>query len=222
MKIFASSDALAESLADTVAAALQARISRDGAAALAVSGGTTPLRFFTKLATRDVNWAAVTVTLVDDRWVPASSPRSNEGLVRQFLLQNKAAAARFLPLVNAAATPEDGRNAAHLAIAGLALPLAAAVLGMGIDGHTASFFPGGDRLSAALAPADGAMVETMRTEAAVEPRITLTLPVLLAAGYLALHIEGEAKRRVLETLSPLMPVAAVLVRQPAPDVFWSP
>ncbi len=209
-------------LADAVATALQARITSAGAAALAVSGGTTPLRFFKQLACRDVNWAAVTVTLVDDRWVPAGSPRSNEALVRQHLLQGKAAAAQFLPLVNGAATPEAGRDAVNVVIAGLSLPLAAVVLGMGTDGHTASFFPGGDRLAEALAPGHGALVETMRADAAIEPRITLTLPVLLAADYVALHIEGEAKRRVLENLSDTMPVAAVLARQPVPDIFWSP
>ncbi len=209
-------------LADAVTTALQARITSDGAAALAVSGGTTPLRFFKQLASRDVNWAAVTVTLVDDRWVPAGSPRSNEALVRQHLLQGKAAVARFLPLVNGAATPEAGRDAIDRAIAGLSLPFAAVVLGMGTDGHTASFFPGGDRLAEALAPVHGALVETMRAEAAIEPRITLTLPVLLAADYVALHIEGEAKRRVLENLSDTMPVAAVLAHQPVPDIFWSP
>ncbi|HQT63120.1 MAG: 6-phosphogluconolactonase [Acidocella sp. 20-57-95] len=222
MKIFPSSDALAVALADAVTTALQARITSDGAAALAVSGGTTPLRFFKQLASRDVNWAAVTVTLVDDRWVPAGSPRSNEALVRQHLLQGKAAVARFLPLVNGAATPEAGRDAIDRAIAGLSLPFAAVVLGMGTDGHTASFFPGGDRLAEALAPVHGALVETMRAEAAIEPRITLTLPVLLAADYVALHIEGEAKRRVLENLSDTMPVAAVLAHQPVPDIFWSP
>jgi 6-phosphogluconolactonase len=67
----------------------------------------------------------------------------------------------------------------------------------------------------------------MRAEAAVEPRITLTLPVLLAADVVAIHIEGERKRAVLEAAvrpGPVeeLPIRAVLARQPTPDVFWCP
>jgi len=105
--------------------------------------------------------------------------------------------------------------------------LAAAVLGMGLDGHTASFFPGGDHLAAALNPAGKVLAMPMTALRAGEPRLTLTLPVLLAAGFLALHIEGAQKRLVLEqALQPGpvadMPVRAVLARRPAPEIFWSP
>ncbi len=222
MRAFANSQALAEALADAVSRALLARISRDGQAALAVSGGTTPLRFFDVLSAKDLNWSAITITLVDDRWVPETSPRSNAGLVRRHLLKSHAASARFLPLVTDAPAPEEGCVLVNNMVAAMPLPFAAVVLGMGADGHTASFFPGGDRLMQALEPGPGILVESLRAEAAVEPRITLTLPVLLAADYVALHIEGETKRRVLENLTIAMPVSAVLARQPAPEIFWSP
>jgi 6-phosphogluconolactonase len=227
IRAFCTPDELAEALAQEVAAALTARLAQDGAAALAVSGGSTPLRFFRALAARALDWDKITVTLVDDRWVGEDSPRSNAGLVRAHLLQGPAAAARFVPLVNDAATPEAGRAAVEAALREIRLPLAAAVLGMGADGHTASFFPGGDRLAQALAPAQGEWVETMRAPAAIEPRITLTLPLLLAAGFLALHIEGAAKRAVLEeALRPgpvaELPVRAVLAREPQHVVIWSP
>jgi len=226
MRSFATSAELAEALADAVAAALAARL-LTGPAALAVSGGQTPVRFFDALAQKKLDWARVTVTLVDDRWVPESSPRSNAALVRAHLLQGPAAAARFVPLVNDAATPEAGRDATEAALRALPLPLTVAVLGMGLDGHTASFFPGGDGLASALAPVNDHLVETVRAEAAGEPRITLTLPVLLEAAYLALHIEGEAKRAVLEAAQRPgsltgMPVRAILARRPAPEIFWSP
>lgn len=224
---FSTAEELAEALAREVAAALAARLAREGAAALAVSGGSTPLRFFRALSAQALDWDKITVTLVDDRWVGEDSPRSNAALVRAHLLQGPAAAARFVPLVNDAPTPEAGRAAVEAALREIRLPLAAVVLGMGADGHTASFFPGGDRLAQALAPAQGEWVETMRAPGALEPRITLTLPLLLAAGFLALHIEGAAKRAVLEEalrpgLITELPVRAVLARAPQPVVFWSP
>lgn len=227
MREFATPRALAGSLADYVADALRARIVLDGTAALAVSGGSTPMGFFKALSRKILPWEQVVITLVDDRWVPETSKRSNAQLIRKMLLQNQAKAAKFLPLVNAAATPEAGRAEAEALIAALPLPFAAVILGMGTDGHTASYFPHGDRLDEALAPSQDQLVETMRAEAAVEPRITLTLPVLLAAGHVALHIEGLTKRDVLlAALAPgfttQMPVRAVLARNPPPDIFWSP
>jgi 6-phosphogluconolactonase len=72
------------------------------------------------------------------------------------------------------------------------------VLGMGGDGHTASFFPGGDLLAQATDPATTTTVLPMRAPGAGEPRITLTLPVLRDAGHLYLHIEGGEKRQVLQ------------------------
>jgi 6-phosphogluconolactonase len=224
---FSGPDELAEALAQYVAVALTNRLVRDGVATLAISGGQTPVRFLQALSCQPINWRAVTVTLVDDHWVPESSPRSNAAMVRGNLLRGPAEAARFVPLVNDAATPEAGRDAAEAAISALALPFAVVVLGMGNDGHTASFFPGNDRLISALAPINGQSVETIRAEAAGEPRITLTLPVLLEAENVALHIEGTVKRKVLNAAFRKgnfieMPICAILAHRPTPDIFWCP
>jgi 6-phosphogluconolactonase len=224
---FPSREALAQALAERVAEAARARLARAGTTAIALSGGTTPVKFFEALAQQPLAWAAVTLTLVDDRWVPPGSARSNAALLRAHLLQGEAAAARFIPLVNDAATPEQGLAATEAALRRLPLPFAAVVLGMGTDGHTASFFPGGDRLAEALAPPHDALVETMRAQGAAEPRITLTLPVLLQAEFLAVHIEGAAKREALmAALRPgaveQMPVRAVLRHAPPPEIFWAP
>lgn len=225
---FPSPEALAQGLADHVAAVLTTRLAGADRAALAVSGGRTPTRFFEALSRKPIDWPRIDVTLVDERWVGERSDRSNAALVRGHLLQGPAAAANFVPLHLDAPTPEDGLVAVTGRISALPLPFAAVVLGMGDDGHTASFFPGGDRLAQALDPGDGQPVETMRAAGAGEPRITLTLPVLLAADALCLHIEGAGKLRVLETAlvagpTDAMPIRAVLIRSERPvEIFWCP
>ena len=223
---FANPLALAEALAADTAQAIRGRLRQAPEAAIALSGGETPAKFMQALSRQDLPWRNILVTLVDDRWVDPGSPRSNARLVREHLLHHAAAAARFVPLVNDASVPEEGREAAERAIAALPRPFAAVILGMGTDGHIASFFPGGDRLAQALHPA-GQLVETMRAAAAIEPRITLTLPVILGAEMVALHIEGAEKRKVLEAAlqdgpPEILPVRAVLARKPAPDIFWCP
>lgn len=192
---FPDGDAVAQALAQAVADDLRAALALRGQASVALSGGTTPRRFLQALSRQALDWANVTVTLVDERWVDEDHERSNARLVKAYLLQDAAASARFVPLYRAAATPDEA-----LAEVATDLPtvLDVAVLGMGGDGHTASFFPGGDRLAEAMDPETDATVLPMRAPGAGEPRITLTLPVLRDAGRLYLHIEGGEKRQVLQ------------------------
>ncbi len=225
---FGSREDLALALAEAVAEHLKAGIESRGAGALAVSGGSTPARFFGALGRRrDVDWSRVMVTLVDERWVPETHERSNAGLVNEKLLQGPAASAHFIPLYTGGTQPDAAAMArANDLQARVPTPFDAVVLGMGNDGHTASFFPGGDTLGEALA-GEGPVL-AIRAPGAGEPRATLTLSRLLAAGMVYLHIEGEEKEKVLETAlgeGPVedMPVRAVLrqIRTPV-TVFWSP
>jgi 6-phosphogluconolactonase len=222
---FRDKEQLAEALAEAIAANLKSGVKARGAASLAVSGGSTPARFFKALSARaDVPWDKVTVTLVDERWVDETSDRSNGRLVKANLLQGRAAAARFVPLYQGGGAPDE--YAAGLAQREVPQPLDAAILGMGNDGHTASFFPGGDTLAEALT-AEGPVI-AIRAPGAGEPRVTLTLKRLLDARALYLHIEGEEKVETLreaETEGPIeaMPVRAILRQNQTPlTIYWCP
>lgn len=217
-------DALATALAEAVANDLAQAIASRGHALLAVSGGNTPRRFMEALSRRALDWSHVTVTLVDERWVPPQHPRSNARLVDAHLLRGKAADARFVPLYVEAPTPESALPSVTAHVDALPWPLDVAVLGMGTNGHTASFFPGGDHLAEALDRHGAARVLPMRAPDAGEPRITLTLPVLAAASHLYLQIEGAKKRHVLEAAAAGAdyPMRAVVEAAPQLQVFWCP
>src|SRR5439155_23549333 len=99
--------------------------------------------------------------------------------------------------------------------------------GMGTDGHTASFFPGGDHLAEALDRNAAARIVAMHAPAASEPRLTFTLRALLDAEFIALYIEGEEKAQVLaDALQPgpveAMPIRAFLTAPEPITVYWSP
>lgn len=222
---FDDGQALATALAARLADDLRNAIDARGEATIAVSGGNTPKRLFERLSHEALDWSRVTVTLVDERWVPDTDERSNARLVESMLLRHNAADAQFVPLYAEAATPEAGIAQVRTRIGTMKLPFDIVVLGMGPDGHTASFFPGGDRLGEALDPTNTAEVLPMRAPNAGEPRITFTLSVLLKARSLYLHIEGADKRVLLEQAEQpdsSLPIASVLHRSRQLEIYWCP
>ena len=228
MHVFDSGAALAEGLAAAVASALSAAVAARGQACIAVSGGSTPKAFFKTLSGKAIDWSKVTVTLVDERFVEPDSDRSNEKLVRENLLVDAAAAAKLEPLYYPASTAEEAAAAAAKQTAGIGCPFDVVILGMGGDGHTASFFPGGSRLAEALDPATPRGVMTMEAEGAGEPRLTFTFSSLQDARFLVLHLEGNGKKDVLAKAEAPgdeaeMPIRAMLRRASSPlQIYWAP
>ena len=220
-------DALMAGLADQVTHDLEHALKSRHHAALAVPGGTTPAPFLKALACKEIDWSKVAVTLTDERWVPPAHERSNERLLRGSLLQDKAKSARFVPLYLEAPAPEDRLGEIDAAIGAHCQPFDVVVLGMGDDAHTASLFPGADRLVEALSRETSALVLPMRAPGALEPRITLTLRALLNAKKTYILITGERKRAVIAQAGEAddlsrAPVAAVLKNAKDLAIAWAP
>lgn len=209
---YADREMMMMALANKIAGELGSALRSQSQASLCVPGGTTPGPVFDMLSAVDLDWANVSVFLNDERWVGEDSPRSNTRLLRQHLLQNNAAAARLIPLYQPAEQPEEAMEALAAGIAPH-LPISVLLLGMGADMHTASLFPGADRLEEALAD-DAPILLPMRADGAGEPRITLTAPVLRGALNTHILITGADKRAAITRAASLpereAPVRCVL------------
>lgn len=223
---FADKLTLADKLARDIASKLDAAIKARGKASIAVSGGGTPKVMFAVLAEQEIDWSKVTITLVDERWVGEDNERSNARMVKSTLIAHEAHVASFLPLFDT--SHADDVDAALKGVGdkvdAIGKPFDVVVLGMGPDGHTASFFPGGDHLAEALDLNGTQSVLSMRAGGAGEPRITLSLPRLLDTRALYLHIEGADKKDVLAKAQAGedFPIAAVLKQDRVPvDVYWA-
>ncbi len=222
---FSSGASLARNLANDVAAALTRRLAAHGAAGLVVSGGRTPAAFLRELATRDLDWSNVCVTLADERCVPADDPASNLRFVRDAFANTPAAAAA---LIEIDATTTDAAARWNAALAGFPRPFAAVILGMGDDGHFASLFPDMPRLAAALDLST--TTDVVEGVAPTEPkaRLSLTLPTMLDTDLLVLHVTGDSKLATLRRASCPgsaleMPVRALLEQRRVPlEIYHAP
>ncbi len=228
VKRYPDMDTLSRQAAADIAARLTHAIAMRGLASLVVSGGRSPVRLFEQLRTQTIDWSRLCVALADERWVAPTDAESNERLVRETLLQGKAAAARFLGLKNAAPSPDLGAVSAWETFARIPRPFDVTMLGIGDDGHTASLFPGSPNLRSALNPAAAAGCVGMWAPNAPQPRLSLNVSALLDSRHIVILIAGEAKWRTYLTASAAgaveeMPVRAVLRQQRAPvEIIWAP
>ena len=226
--VFDSAIKLAEKLADVIADSLAKAIKERGQASMVVSGGSTPKLLFHHLSLKKIDWQKVTITLADERWVSTTDPSSNELLVRSQLLQNHADCAHFIGLKNNAPTAVDGEQACHYTIGMIPRPFDVVILGMGNDGHTASFFPGAEELNKALDMLSGRHCIAIAPPDAPHKRLTLTLPTLIDSREIILHITGDSKKKVLDKVltedpSNDMPISWILKQQQTPvRIFWAP
>ena len=218
---FPNREALDAALAVHIASLLHADLEQRGRASLAVSGGSTPKGMFTQLAAQELDWSKVAVTLVDERWVDTNSPDSNERLLRETLLQGPASSARFYGLTTRHNDAEEALAEVTARLQNIAMPFTCVVLGMGGDGHTASWFPLAGNLAELLDRNGEALLACSDPGTAPHQRITLTLPPVIQAGAIILHITGDEKRQVLaQAAARKYPVASITEQENLPTTTW--
>ncbi len=196
------SSEVAREAATRIARALRLALEKNGAAAVALSGGTTPRDAYALLAREpDIDWNKVDWFWVDERAVPPTDDRSNYRWAKTTLIDQAP-----IPASRVHRMPADAadRDAAAEEYERLVRELVAegtdgvpafdvVVLGIGEDGHTASLFPGeptvdiADRLVAAVPPGPGR-----------EARLTLTAPLIEHAWSVLIIAVGRGKRAALE------------------------
>ncbi|MBY0464963.1 MAG: 6-phosphogluconolactonase [Burkholderiales bacterium] len=118
------------------------------------------------------------------------------------------------------------QQTAEARLATLPWPLDVVMLGMGLDAHTASLFPGAPGLDVALTtPARCAWVlPDPVLNNAQHARITLSLTSLMAARHLCLPLVGDAKHRVytqaLAGATAARPISLLLCQAHNPVAVW--
>jgi 6-phosphogluconolactonase len=174
----------AREAAARIARQLRNAVSRRGAASVAFSGGSTPALMLRALTELPVPWASTTVFQVDERVAPDGDPDRNATLLD--VLRPCGATIRLMP-VNATDLQAACREYAAL----LPERLDVVHLGLGDDGHTASWPPGDPVVDAP------AMV-AISGEYKGRVRMTLTLRPVKSARHRLVLATGPEKAEVVE------------------------
>jgi 6-phosphogluconolactonase len=222
--LFDCTQTLDAALCHEVTTVLADACARRGEATLVVSGGSTPKGLFRKLSTSELPWEKITVLLADERWVPLDHKDCNESMVRQNLLQDKAAQAQFLSLLPAFPERDENLNVVSEALS--ALPtFDVVILGMGLDAHTASLFPCSDQLKEGLTTTAAALMTEPTT--APHERVSLSRSRLSDCRHGLIHIVGEEKKHVFDRAQAAgnamtSPIAAFATGESPFSLWYSP
>lgn len=186
---------------------------------VALSGGETPRRTFEVLSAEPYRgrfpWKQVHFHQVDERWVPPDDPRSNLRLLREALFCRAPVPEANVHFVDTGLSePEEGARRYEASLhsdfpdpPGGFPRFDAIVLGIGKDGHTASLFPGSRETASG-----GAWVIAAEGGDPPVPRVTMTFPVLCAAGQVVFLVSGREKARALRDVlsgDPSLPASRV-------------
>lgn len=185
---------LQEKLCKKITSIINETLKQEEYAVMALSGGSTPKPLFERLSKVDLDWSKVILTLVDERWVENTNKDSNEKLIKDYLMQNQASKASFIPLKLEYDTPFEAISECSKQFKDIKQSFDIVILGMGEDAHTASFFPKDRNLKNALSTKE-ICAPTIPSDAPHQ-RMTLSLDKLLKAKNIFLHIEGEKKYNV--------------------------
>jgi len=196
--VFNKVENLVENLVKEVSYILENALLEKNCASFLVSGGNTPKLFFQELSKVKIDWSRVKIGLVDERWIESSNKDSNAYLVNQFLLQNEAKNAEFIPLFIKDKDCFSSDDICSDIYKKAFFQSDILILGMGNDGHTASLFPKSIKLK------EAENLNTTKFCISIDPvtasykRMSLTLKSILESKNIFLLLQGEEKLKIYD------------------------
>jgi 6-phosphogluconolactonase len=200
IRVFEDAEAMSLHAAGLFRSLSEDAIAQKGKFRAALSGGTTPLRFYSLLATEPyrtcIEWKCVDIFIGDERCVPPDHRDSNFGAISEVLLSHVPA---NVHRIEGAMAPRDAAISYEGELrrvfgTGKGIPVFdLMLLGLGEDGHTASIFPGTD-----TAVKTERLAVEVHPECIRRPRVTLTIPVINSARKVVFLVTGRGKASIIK------------------------
>ncbi len=201
VSVFPDIDALSHAAAERFVSLSRAAIRSHGRFAAALSGGSTPRRLYSLLGAspyrENIDWNRVHIFWADERCVVPSHEASNYKPVADALLMKAPVPEENIHRIHGEEGPGRAAEAYEEELrrffAVMTKPVFdLVVLGAGMDGHTASLFPG----SALLGEGTRDVVPVYREKPEID-RVSLTLPVLNQAANVLFLVAGAGKADIV-------------------------
>ncbi len=198
-----------------------------GRCSVALAGGSTPKAMHALLASQPlvdrIEWPCLDVLFGDERCVPPDHADSNYRMAHESLIERVSIDESHVYRIEGEREPAEAAQRYRTKLAEVLGSSAdppridLVFLGMGEDGHTASLFPGTPVLAERTRWAAPVYVPRLDSW-----RVTLTAPILSAAGEVVVMLAGagkaEALQRALEGEDGAVPIQ--LVKPPPDRMIW--
>jgi len=176
-------------------------IKQQGVFRVAISGGSSPVRFFEKLPEVKLEWEKIHIFWVDERCVPPSSEASNFGLATHTFLLDVPIPGENIHRVTGEAEDYSEAVAEYERIIRSVFNLShrqlpkfdLIILGMGADGHIGSILPN----TYAQFDTDDLVSAVYRMNGDYN-RITLTVPVMKESERILILVSGKNKSQIVK------------------------
>ena len=221
--------ALADAAAGAIAEAAVAAVADHGRFTFALAGGATPRDTYMRLAAPPlvdrVPWGRTFIFFGDERCVPPDHAESNYRMANEALLSKVGIGAeRAYRMRGEAEDPEEAAAEYARTLTGVfgtkrgGVPCFDLVLlGLGLDGHAASLFPG----SPASKEIFRTVVAVHAAAARIPQRLTLTIPTFNAAARVIFLVSGAEKAKVVKaTLADGAILPASMIRPSDGALTW--
>jgi 6-phosphogluconolactonase len=220
LRIVSDAAAIADAIARTILEAATESVAARGRFMIALAGGSTPRDTYARLAlpafTERMPWDRTWAFFGDERAVPPDHPESNYRMASETLLSKVPIPPSQVLRIHgewedpeAAASDYARRMVEAFGTRRGEIPrFDLVLLGLGVDGHTASLFPG----SPVVKEVFRTVAAVHAAAAAIPTRLTLTLPVLTGAAHVIFLVSGAEKAKVVKTVlvdGALLPAAMV-------------
>ena len=216
IRIFDDADRLADAAAQEIEAWVRLTAPN---ATIGLAGGATPRATYQRLRDSSLPWPEVSAWLTDERFVPTEDLASNAGMVGKELFDHVPGVFLRVPWIEdpmAAAAEYESDLQAVLESSPSGLKPGLVLLGVGVDGHTASLFPGTE----AVTVTDRDFVANWVPEQD-SWRLTATLPLLTRARPTMFLVSGEHKAHIVaEVLEGDGDHPAAIVSRQSRDAVW--
>ena len=225
----ADTAALAEAAAAAILQAAKDAVRSHGRFTVALAGGATPALTYARLAQAPfvtaMPWDRTWIFFGDERMVAPDHPESNFRMADERLLAKVPIDAKQVFRMRGEAEDSDSAAAEYGKLLAEHCPerrggvprLDLVLLGVGVDGHTASLFPGSPAVREVFRP----VAAVHAAAAAIPERLTITLPVINAAARVYVLVSGAEKTKVVKSvLVDRTLVPAGMISPSDGEVWW--